>query len=80
MPPNEYKQEAPACFGQEGIEIGGLRFTTVDYVLCCDMKASNKLQGVAAHGAEFWSTTHVGLSKDSTLSLTYGASYKCIKI
>jgi hypothetical protein len=50
---------------EEGIEIGGLRFTSVEYLLCCDLKATNKLQGVAAHGAEFWSTTHVGLTKDS---------------
>ena len=26
----------------EGIEIGRLRFTSVDYLLCCDLKASNK--------------------------------------
>jgi hypothetical protein len=58
---DEFKKKVES----EGIEIGGLKFTSVDYLLCCDLKATNKLQGVGAHGSEFWSTTHVGLTKDT---------------
>jgi hypothetical protein len=50
---------------EDGLMIGNLKFRSVEYVLCCDMKASNKLQGAAPHAATFFSTTHVGLKKDS---------------
>ena len=50
---------------EEGIIIEGLRFTSVEYVLACDMKAANKLQGAGSHASTFFSTSHIGLTKDS---------------
>ena len=57
----EFKKEVE----EDGLIIGNLKFNSVEYVLCCDMKASNKLQGAAPHAATFFSTTHIGLKKDS---------------